>query len=86
MATLHDIGARLHAFGMSVGGLQLAAGYLTSADSMAWSFAARKQPPLPECGHAHCNNCLRYALRWRRKILAALDMEEPKSEEPPVQL
>lgn len=56
MATLQDIGARLHAFGMKVGGLRLSVGYVTSADSMAWSFGARYRPPLPGCEgtHLHC--------------------------------
>jgi hypothetical protein len=44
---------------------------------MAWSDVARKlrRPALPECElagrHANCANCLRFALRWRRGVLAA---------------
>ena len=87
MATLASSRLRLHCFGMKVTGLRLSAGYVVSADSLAWSYAARRRPPLPEClgEHEHCNNCLRYALRWRRKLLQALDMPDAESEEPPVQ-
>lgn len=32
-----------------------------SADSLAWSFDARRSAPLPDCAHANCATCLRYA-------------------------
>jgi hypothetical protein len=41
---------KLHAFGFKKQGLKACANYLVSADSMAWSAAARREPPLP--GHA----------------------------------
>lgn len=37
---------------------------LVSADSLAWSYAARRQPPLPDCPHARCNNCIDWASQW----------------------
>ena len=42
---------------------------------MAWSFAARRQPPLPGCElrHINCANCPRYALTWHAKVCASLD-------------
>jgi hypothetical protein len=69
----------LHGFGLKLKGLSMAAWlsnvygycYLASADSLAWSYHARRRPPLPGCEHASCRNCLRYALRWREKALAA---------------
>jgi hypothetical protein len=60
--TLSQAGLRLHCFGMKVSGLRRAAGSVVSADSLAWSFAARKGLSLPGCRHSRCNNCLRAAL------------------------
>jgi hypothetical protein len=77
---------RLHLFGFSVLGLAAHGHLLTagdSADSMAWSDVARKlrRPALPECvrtgRHANCANCLRFGLRWRRTVLAALAAAAP---------
>ena len=45
---------------------------LRSADSLAWSYRARKHPPLPGCPHARCNHCLPYALAWRARVLQAI--------------
>lgn len=42
---LHGRGLRVHGFGFKLKGLRKVAPYLASADSMAWSFAARRQPP-----------------------------------------
>jgi hypothetical protein len=64
---------RLHGFGVKTGGLHQYGHLLASADSMAWSYAARRQAPLPGCtGHANCANCLAYATRWRSRVLARL--------------
>ena len=63
-------GLRLHGFGVKTGGLHLYGHLLTSADSMAWSYAARRAPALPGCtGHKNCANCLAYATRWRAGVL-----------------
>jgi hypothetical protein len=63
-------GLRLHGFGVKTGGLHLYGHMLASADSMAWSYAARREPPLPGCrGHKNCANCIAYATRWRRDVL-----------------
>jgi hypothetical protein len=70
LRSLAQSGLRLHAFGLKTKGLQLCGEYLESADSMAWSRGARFDKPLRGCTHKTCANCLRYALRWRRKILA----------------
>jgi hypothetical protein len=60
----------LHGFGMKTEGLRRYGAGLASADSMAWSFQARKRAPLPGCSHKSCANCVRYALEWRARALA----------------
>lgn len=62
-------GLRLHAFGAKYGGLSRFAGALVSADSMAWSYQARNDQPLPSCKHRRCSNCIAYAVRWRDRLL-----------------
>jgi hypothetical protein len=66
-------GVRLHGFGVKVLGLRQIADDIASADSMAWSFEARRQPVLlPGCtSHINCANCLRWALLWRDRVLDA---------------
>jgi hypothetical protein len=65
---------RLHGFGFKILGLRRYAYLLASADSMAWSIAARREPPLPDChGHINCANCPRYAYRWRQHAATAAD-------------
>jgi hypothetical protein len=60
-------GLRLHGFGFKKQGIARCTPWLASADSMAWSYAARRRAPMP--GHAlrhkRCNNCLEFALEWR---------------------
>jgi hypothetical protein len=52
MRELHALGPCLHGFGVKTRGLAGYADGLASADSMAWSYAARRRPPLPGCvGH-----------------------------------
>lgn len=65
-------GLRLHGFGVKTGGLDRYGPLLASADSMAWSFAARHRPALPGCTHTNCANCLRYALAWRADLACTL--------------
>lgn len=69
MRSLAAKGLRLHAFGAKNGGLVKFAGALVSADSMAWSYQARHDLPLPSCRHCRCSNCLSYAVRWRDRLL-----------------
>lgn len=75
-------GLRLHAFGFKLTGLPAIHRHAVSADSMAWSFGARYEPPLPECvgKHKTCANCMTYALRWYERVQSLL--KNP----PPVQL
>lgn len=71
-------GLRLHGFGFKSTGLAKVGGLLASADSMAWSYAARRSAPMPGHTHQSCANCLEYALRWRSSLLtprqAVLDL------------
>jgi len=78
-AALRESGVpRLHGFGLELIGLTLSGGLLMSADSMAWSYAARRELPLSGCTtHINCANCFRYAHRWYRQVLGALDRAMP---------
>lgn len=69
---LADMGLRLHAFGAKIGGLLRYHDALVSSDSMAWSFAARYEPPMS--GHAHktCANCMEWALAWRDDLVSRM--------------
>jgi hypothetical protein len=70
VAALAAHGLHLHGFGVKTGGLHSYGHLLASADSLAWSYAARRQPPLPGCrGHKNCANCLTYAATWRARLL-----------------
>jgi len=73
ITALNDAGIRrLHGFGIKTLGLQRFGWRLASADSMAWSYAARRTArPLPGCvGHINCANCRRYAYRWHADVTA----------------
>jgi hypothetical protein len=72
-ADLAGSGIRLHAFGAKTTGLPVLAAHLASADSLAWSYVARRQPVrLPGCQHANCANCPRWALTWRTRLLTRI--------------
>lgn len=70
-------GYRLHGFGVKTQGLAQYGHNLASADSLAWSYGARRdQIKLDGCTHrGDCRNCLRYAVQWREKVLDALRTE-----------
>lgn len=83
-------GLPLHGFGVKTQGLLLYGEGLHDADSMAWSVDARWQAAatrrgdargamLPGCRHGasgkgSCANCPAWALEWRRRLLAKLDL------------
>jgi hypothetical protein len=79
--TLASFGLRIHGFGFKLLGLDRVANVITSADSMAWSFAARRSPPLPGCTHKNCANCSKYALQWYGRVLGRI----AKSKQNPIQ-
>jgi hypothetical protein len=63
----------LHGFGVKLRGLEKYGHLLGTADSLAWSFDARRAKPLDGCAtHINCANCPIYALQWRDKALTAL--------------
>ena len=73
---LNDAGLHLHGFGLSHIGLARVGHYLQSADSMVWSFVARRRRiKHPQCRipHLTCNNCRTFALAWRRNLLSQLN-------------
>ena len=78
MCGLASMGLRLHGFGFKATGLRMSAGHLASADSLAWSYNARRERPLPECRgrHKNCANCPRWALSWREALLSSLDRDD----------
>lgn len=74
-------GIRLHGFGFKTTALRHEIDWpmvpiwsrIASADSLAWSLAARKESRLPGCDHpGPCQNCPRYALLWRERLLEQL--------------
>jgi hypothetical protein len=62
-------GLRLHGFGVKIDGLQAYGHIIDSADSMAWSYGGRRRKMFSDCSHNRCNNCMRWALTWREKIV-----------------
>lgn len=78
MRTLHGMGLKLHGYGFKLTGIERAHQWMESADSLAWSRAARWEKKAP--GHTHpgatCSNCIRYAMDWRERI-DALWRNEP---------
>jgi hypothetical protein len=84
--TLAPLRLNLHGFGMSIDALRVCAPYLTSADSTAWSLAARRrQLRLDGCEHVgDCRNCLSWALAWRETVFDAIRAGDPA--QPPVEL
>lgn len=83
LTSLAALGLRLHGFGVKTDGLARYAHALTSADSLAWSYAARRQfrthGPDPTCYHGPktgCQNCPRYALRWRSRLLTEIPPQQ----------
>lgn len=60
---LSDHGLRFHGFGLKGTTYRALRGLLVSADSMAWSFAARYE--------GRDSNSIQEALAWRERLLAA---------------
>lgn len=84
---LAGLGLRVHGFGFKLQGLARCADAMESADSMAWSMAARKRPPLPghdqpgpgrKTGHKNCANCRVWAMQWREQVQAVVERPKQK--------
>jgi hypothetical protein len=71
---LDAAGLPLHGFGVKAAGLGKYARHLVSADSLAWSYTGRDWAGCAP-GHKTEGNCARFALRWRRDVLAAATAE-----------
>jgi hypothetical protein len=81
--SLAVLGLRLHGFGVKIAGLARYAEHLASADSLAWSYEARRTDPLPDCTHRNCANCMTYALAWHARVterLRAVQLRLPVEE------
>ncbi|QFP94829.1 queuine tRNA-ribosyltransferase [Mycobacterium phage Marshawn] len=65
----------VHGFGVKTAGLREYGHLLTTADSMGWSYNARRNHDNERlalgCTHKHCGNCMKWALRWRENIEGA---------------
>lgn len=73
VTALAGAGMRLHGFGVKTAGLDHYGPLLSSADSMAWSYGARRRAALPGCTtHRNCANCPHYARQWRTGVLTHL--------------
>jgi hypothetical protein len=66
-----DQGFRLHALGFKMKGLRKSSRWIASADSASWNIQGWRDGKLPECTHPkkNCAGCMRYALRWRERLL-----------------
>lgn len=73
VSTLEAAGLQLHGFGVKIDGLAAYGPLLTSADSFAWSYGARRD--VGRCPHGLVRweaNCPERALAWRDQVLARL--------------
>ena len=68
-----ELGIRMHGFGVKRSGVARLSQVLESADSLAWSYHARREPPLSGCTHKNCANCPRFATAWLDETLASID-------------
>ena len=72
--TLASAGIRLHGFGFKLTGLRAVGHLLESSDSLAWSYAARKVPPMPGHTHKSCANCMPFAMAWRGRVVTPREL------------
>ena len=81
-AMMRDLGIRCHGYGVKSAGLKRYGQHLESADSMAWSYRARRaahdraaqglEGSVDGCDKRNCANCLHFAMSWRDKVLASI--------------
>lgn len=74
MYSLWSLGLKIHAFGFKTLGLLKCQDMLVSADSMAWSYTARREKILlGGCNtHINCANCHIYASIWYFNLMQKL--------------
>lgn len=78
VSELETTGLRLHGFGVKGDGIKRYGLLLTSADSMAWSFGARKRGG--RCKHGvvkHETNCPVWAASWWRRATGGVGASQP---------
>jgi hypothetical protein len=73
----------LHGFGVKRAGLVRYGDRVNTADSMAWSYRARRAAhdrvavglsgSVAHCDKRNCANCKHFALEWRERVLTAVD-------------
>lgn len=73
-------GYALHGFGLKITALPVVGHLLRSADSMAWSKAARhatEDTRTAECQHdGDCRNCYVFAKRWHQRVIDLMTLKE----------
>lgn len=75
MRRMAGLGIRVHAFGVKVDGLKLFGDCIGSADSMAWSFVARRRNiRMDGCTHKTCANCMKWAMEWHSTRIDHVEM------------
>jgi hypothetical protein len=79
LESLRGLGLRMHGFGVKIEGLEQYADSLVSADSLAWSYWARRDATkgIRHCTKNTCANCLHYALAWRERVLKSIESRQP---------
>jgi hypothetical protein len=78
VSVLAALGLNLHGFGVKTAAVEIVGNLLASADSEAWSYAARRR--VVHCAHglvrwaANCRGC---AMDWRNRLLDGLGDVQP---------
>jgi hypothetical protein len=71
---LSGLGLNLHGFGVKLAGLSAYGYYLVSADSMSWSYEARREHiQLPGHTHMNCASCWIWAGQWRERLVSRIE-------------
>lgn len=77
VTAIADLGIKVHAFGVKRDGLAAFQDRIVSADSLAWSFVARRRKiQLPGHTHKTCANCYDFAQQWRGELVGRAAMAE----------
>lgn len=85
LRSLSALGMRLHGFGVKAQGLERSLPYLHSADSMAWSYGARrKNLKSVHCTESHrdCRHCVYGAMDWYDRLIEPIINPTPNQKVP----